>query len=365
LDFATHKRSGKAQPTWALALLFLILGAGLLGAYLWSAGLITSGNVAKTPNGNGLTSATLPLSVSLTDPLAKAPISSASVQFYTPAGGYVSGCTIASGVCTTAGQSFTSGTGLVANIIESNYITEWIPFTVPFLTAGSGSVTTIPLALYQMKTGSFVFTAQIGTTTVLNGVSAAPFTYLYNFGSTAAQSVTVSFLYKTANEGYINCNQGTGLQYDIINGICQSAVLQITDNSTGLALTGMPRQFSSGSTRYWWSILPDGVCIASTTNGGQGVMTQCSAPGHGAPYGGRDSNTQGSLTEQSVGGSLYGGTATATFTIKQGSVASGSTESLVFTLFINADPNYFAVNNNLGPNAINASTPFTITFKGH
>jgi hypothetical protein len=307
LDFAQRKRSGKSQPTWALAVLFLLLGVALFAVYQYA--YLPSQSVVK-PSGNN--SATLPLSVSLTDPIYQAPVSSAAIVFYTPSGGFVSGCSITTGSCTTTGQSFTSGTRLIANIVETDYVTEWIPFTVPYLTAGAGSVTTIPLALYQMYQGDFLFTAQIGTTTVLNGISAAPFTFKYNFTSTAAQAVTVNFLYKTADAGYLNCNSGTSLQYDIVNGICQSAVLQINDSQTSLSLTGMPRQFSSGSTRYWWSILADGACIAGTANGGQGVISQCSTPGAGSSYGKRDGNTGGSLTEQNIGGSLYGGTATAT-----------------------------------------------------
>ncbi len=76
-----------------------------------------------------------------------------------------------------------------------------------------------------------------------------------------------------------------------------------------------------------------------------------------------DPNTGGSLTEVTIGNNIYGGTATATLQVGPGALSSGNTEALVFTLIVNADPNYYPTHLSLGPNAINASTPFTVDFK--
>ena len=183
----------------------------------------------------------------------------------------------------------------------------------------------------------------------------------------AGQGITVSLNYKAVNAGYLGCNQGTGLQYDIINKICQSAVLQISDTGTSLSVTGMTRQFSSGTTRYWWAIVPSGACLQSAANGGMGGLGQCGTPGAFGQSGISDSNTAGSLTQQTIGNSLYGGTATVTLAVQQGSLVKTTSpltfENLTFTLFVNADPNYFPIQNNLGPNAVNASTPFVIAFQ--
>ena len=371
MDFSHNKRIAKQEPGWALVLLLVLVAGGLVAAYYNGdlTGGVKPGNVAgnQTQSGN-LVATTLPLSIINADPLAKAAISTtATVTLYTPGGSFQGVCTTSSGSCTTTGYSFASGTSLIASIVTSGYVTEWIPFTVPYVPSGAAGITTIPVQLYQLKTETFIPTFQIGTTSVVNPTATfhAQRTYKYNYSSTAAQSVTVNLNYVTANEGYLSCNQATGLQYDIINKVCQSAVLQISDTGVGLSVTGMPRQFSSGSSRYWWALPPDGVSIQPATNGGMGLVSQFQTPGAGPRSSNPDSNTGGSLTEQTIGNNIYGGTATVGLTVQQGSVASSSTESLVFTLYVNADPNYFPVNNNLGPNAANESTPFTIIFKAH
>jgi hypothetical protein len=369
MDFATHKRSGKSTPGIALALLLLMLGMGIMAAIVWG-GLITPSNVAQsTTNQGGLIATTLPLSISVTDPLDKTTITGPTdLTFYTPSGGFIAYCATTAGYCTTTGTSFTSGQSVVVSMFTEFYVDSWIPMTIPYVPAGAAGITAIPLSLYQLDNQSFVPTFQIGTTPVAAGVTigcgGAPPCYKYNFTNTAAQSVTLSMNYVFANSGYLNCNPSTGLQYDIINNICQTATLQITDTSNGLSVKGMPRQYSSGTTRYWWAIMPDGVGIHSPLNGGMGTMAQIKTPGAGLEQGISDSNTAGSLTEQTIGNNLFGGVATATFQVQQGSLGSGALENLTVTLFVNANPTYFPVNNNLGPNVVNASTPFTIIFKG-
>lgn len=368
MDFATHKRSGKSSPGIALAVVLILLGAGIMAA-LFYAGVITPGNVAPTSTQGGLVSTTLPLSISNTDPLAKSIITTAAdLTFYTSTGGFKAYCQTASGYCTTTGTSFTSGDSFIVSMLTSGYVRQWIPFTVPYVPAGAAGITTIPLSLYQLLNSSWNTNFQIGTTSVTAGLSTGCYPswpcYKYNFTNRATQAVTVSLIYTNPNTGYLNCNPSTGLQYDIINKICQTAVLQITDTSTALSVTGMPRQYSSGTTRYWWSIMPDGVGIQSPSNGGMGALSQVKTPGAGPEQGISDSNTAGSLTEQSIGSNLYGGIATATFNVAPGSLGTGLLENLTVTLFVNANPTYFPTNNNLGPYATNASSPFTLIFKG-
>ena len=365
----SHERTA-SQPGWGLAIVLILIAGGV--GVLYGTGMLTGGvkpgSVVSTNNngGKGLVPTTLPLSIVNNDPFAKAPISTAAtVTFYTTGAQFLAACTTSSGTCTTTGVSFTSGQNITVSIVTSGYVTEWIPVTVPYVASGSAGITAIPMALYQIKTESFVTTFQVGTTSVTTGISHTYNTYKYNFSSTAAQPVTVNLNYKTANEGYLGCNPSNGQQYDIINRVCQSAVLQISDTSTGLSVTGMPRQYASGTSRYWWSVMPDGVGVANPPDGGMGALAQIKTPG-AAPDGAiSDGNTAGSVSEQTIGNLIYGGTASATLTVQQGSVASGSTETLVFTLYVNADPNYFPVNNNLGPNAANASTPFSVIFKAH
>ena len=369
MDFSHNKRSGESGPTWLVAILLVLIGVGVVVAYYngYVTGGVKPGSVVTSSTQPGLVSTTLPLSIINADPLAKAAIATATtITLYTPGGSFQGVCTTSSGSCTTTGYSFASGTSLIASIVTSGYVTEWIPFTVPYVPSGAAGITTIPVQIYQLKTESYASTFMIGTTAISTANQAhVAFTYKYNFSTTAAQPVTISLNYKTANEGYLSCNQAVGLQYDIISKVCQSAVLQISDAGAGLSVTGMPREFPTGSSRYWWALPPDGVGIQPPTNGGMGLISQFSTPGAGPHSSNPDSNTGGSLTEQTIGNNIYGGTATVGLTVQQGSVASSSTEALVFTLYINADPNYFPVNNNLGPNAVNASTPWTVTFKAH
>lgn len=371
MDFATRKRSGKSSPGWALAIVLVLLGMGILAGLEYT-GTIHVGSVspATTTSQGGLVSSTLPLSISNTDPMARALITSnAAITFYTTSGSFIATCSTGSaGNCVTTGTSFTSGQNLIVNIVTgAGYITEWVPITVPYVPSGAAGITAIPVSLYQLANYSYTTTFLVGTTQVgVNTTKVNPFSYKYNFTSAASQGVTVSLSYKVANTGQLGCNQGTGLQYDIINKICQSAVLQISDTSTSLSVTGMKRQFSSGSTRYWWAIVPSGACLQSASNNGMGGLGQCGTPGAYGQSGTSDSNTAGSLTEQTIGNNLYGGTATVNLAVQQGSLVKttpASYENLTFTLFVNADPNYFPINNNLGPNAVNATTPFTISFQ--
>lgn len=366
MQLTDTKRSGKAaSPGWGIVVVILLIGVGLTAAYYNGnlTGGVKPGSVVTT-GGNGLKATTLPLSFVNNDPFNNITIDNSVIAIYTPQGNYIATCTTSSGTCSTT-QSFTSGQAVVGSIETSGYVTEWIPFTIPFVPTNAASLTAIPVSLYEINQSSWVPTFNIGTTIAQAGISAAPFTYNYNFTSTASQAVTVNLNYKTANAGYLGCNTGTGQQYDIINRICQSAVLQMSDTGSGLSVTGMPSQYSSGSTRYWWSILPDGVGVANPSNGGMGALAQVRSPGAGPEGGISSRNTGGSLSEQTIGQNLWGGVATVQFTIQQGSVPSGQNETVIFTLFVNADPNFFPVNNNLGPLSINASTPFSIIWTAH
>lgn len=365
------RRPGKGGPstTAAIVLILIALGVGILyggGYFNHFTAANVNGNQNTAQNGQ-LTSTTLPLQFSFTDPFAATLITAVNpvATVYTPSGNFLGSCTSASGSCTTTGVSFTSGQNIVVKVAVATYVTEWIPITVPFVPNGAAALTSIPVSIYQLKLGSWVTTFNIGGTNAYSGASKTLFEYKYNFTSTASQSVTATFSYKTANTGYLGCNSGTGLQYDVINRVCQSVVMQISDTGSGLSVTGMPRTYSTGSSRYWWAVMPSGVGMAPTTNGGMGGLGVVGSPGFTSSASTSDPNTAGSLSTQTIGNSIYGGTATATFTVQQGSVASGSTENTIITLYVNADPNYFPSNNNLGPNNANASTPFTIVWKAH
>jgi len=344
--------------------------------YTKSASVVSSSS-SGTPGGY-LAATSLPVSVTNTDPLAKSLISASStvVTFYTPTGQFIATCTTSSGACTTSGTSFSSGQSVVLSMTTTGYVTEWVPMTIPYVPKGSASLTAIPLALYQIKTNSYTTTFQIGVTSVTNGISHGWNNYKYNFSTTASQPVSVIFSFKTANEGYVDCNynagsgfgnyQGSGWNYDIINQVCQSAVLQISDTSNGLSVTGMPRFYSSGSTRYWWAVVPTDLGYNSPgNNGGMGYLSVLGTPGSGPSPASYDGNCQQGLSEQTIGNNLFGGVSSCSLQVQQGSVASGSTETLTFTLYFNADPTYFPSHNNLGPNAANATTPFTVVFKAH
>lgn len=355
------------NPSWGLVVVLVLLVVGVLYASgrLNLTGLSTTGGGGGGTGGGGLQATTLPLKIVVTDPLGAAAVTSATVVVYTTSGGfYTSPAVTGSDGSTTTGPSFTTGACYLFKVSASTYVTEWLPACIPAIPGNGAAITSIPMNLYDIKLGTWTWTLTgTGGTTFS---TATTYHFATGVGTGATLTIAASLSETVANSGYLSCNPNTGLQYDILNKVCQYGLIQIKDTGVALSVTGMPRSFVQTSTRLWWAILTDGVGVQSPSNGGMGTTGAVGSPGAGPEAAVSDSIASGALTQQTIGASVYGGTSSIQFQVNQGSLTGSSTETLTFNFYYYSDPGYYPTNNNLGPNAATANTnspaAFTIVF---
>jgi hypothetical protein len=116
-----------------------------------------------------------------------------------------------------------------------------------------------------------------------------------------------------------------------------------------------------------------GAFAAGPSGDSQGATTTNPATGNALTYPstGPDSSCNGSLSQQTVGVTVNGGSVSFTFGVATGSLAANTNEALVVTMNDYASISYFAAQTSLGPNMAvvgapqgsAAGTAFTLNLK--
>jgi hypothetical protein len=263
----------------------------------------------------------------------------------------------AGGLFTTG--TYPSGTALTLKIsgatCSTTCVTEYLPFTVPQMDPGSAiSSTYNNVNVYDVVLGAWTITnAGSGGTTFTSGG-----TYYISQFSGNTVTVTTTLSETTTNAGYKS-------SYDVTNLLNLYFILQISDgagasSSTQYAtFTGAAHTSKSGNTNYYFWACPDGLSGQgyAATGGAFGLAQQ------GQSAGSADASCAGALSQHPapVGTNAYAGGSTATqWTLGLGSLTTGNKETFSIATYEYADWAYFAANGNLGPNAAQVGSTFTI-----
>lgn len=248
----------------------------------------------------------------------------------------------------TSGGSFKTGETLWVEVTSSGDVNiRAMKVIVPGMTPSDAqSLTVNSINIYGVQLGdwSWDFIATGGSELSDGGA----YLIAQFAGSTATLSVTISET--SDNEGYVS-------HYDPIYKINRYMVLQVIQRGTSLDISGLPNQITKGTTVYYHATLPDGL------QGGF-VGTGFDVSPNSQSFGTKDTVCSGSLSQRVVGTTVYGGTASCSFTIKAGSLTTGQTEDVDFLLFAYADVDYYTKTNSLGPDAAQQGSTFDTTWRG-
>jgi hypothetical protein len=236
----------------------------------------------------------------------------------------------------TTSNSYYPGTSYVAEIVKTNYVTRFIPFTVP---------STVTYAAYNTP----VYKVQLPTILVgsysLKCVDSAGNSYSsggnYSFGSNGVTSQTFTFtLYEsTSNEGWWS-------SYDIINAVNQNTIIVASTGSSYVTVTGGGTSYARGTTTNYVAALPDG-----TVNG---IWPMTMATGNVA-----------GLTRIKVGNNYISqGICSESYTFGKGSITTGTNQTISFYVYDYADPVYFGAQGIGGPNAAQVGSTFNLVLQG-
>lgn len=341
-----NNRSAKATPTWAIAVVVLLLGLGAVVALDPSAlglqsiapnsrpgsGPLCAGGYRAPSSYQCVNSATI--TFALNDGLANGAIGTASITLYYPTGAATGdSCTTAStGQCTTNGK-YNTGQALVAYITKSSYISYFQAFTVPPALTSASPPTTLQVPIFDTLLGAWTNTisgSPGGTTFTTGG------TYYFSEQTTPVTSLQLSWTLteSTTNAGWVN-------SYDIFNNFQRNLVFVASDGGDGIqAITGYQVKEIGGTTNYYLFTIPSGV----TQNIGQdgvSITGWTVSPSGATQY--SNSNAQ----------TTTGGSYVFTFTINRNSETAGTSATWSFKL-------WYAASATFSPNgAFNIGTPAT------
>ena len=292
---------------------------------------------------------TKPLQLGCVDPVAGANCGAVTVALYQgSSNNLLETLTATSSGIATSTNSYTSGAQLTLKVSGNSKVTEYLPFTVPtaYITD-----TNILSSIYAVTLGAWtqVFTGTAGTSFTSGNT--------YSLGQFSGNTVTITNAISetTSNAGYKS-------SYDVTNLINQYWVVQVDDgggasSSTQYAtVNGLPHLTRLGNTNYYFVICPDGL-----SGGGIGSAFKVVSGSQSA--GTFDSVCSGALTLQTIGNQVFGGAASFSFSIALGSLTGGNVETFQFKMYYYADPAYFTSNGNLGTNAVQSGSTFTIKIR--
>jgi len=314
----------KPWHIFAAILLLFILFATPVGATINNA---LFGKSASTIPGGGQTPSNLvdvnkPLQIAVEDPLNGIAISGATVKIIQGTTTMETLTTSSTGIATSS-LPYKSGTNLVLEVIATNYVTRFVPVTVPQMSPSDAqALTTNFVSLRDVKLG----TPSIQV--MYNGVNYAGTTLNFTTLGVTSVTLTVSIYNTLPNSGWIS-------SYDPVNQQNLNLVAQLYTTGSSVALTGLSSVLRGTST-YYLQKVNDGYSNGQVVAGG--------------------------FSSQSIGGATTGGVFTYTFTIAKGSLAHGQTQAFTLQLYQSADPNLFAQTGTYGPDAAALGSAITVTF---
>ena len=252
-----------------------------------------------------------------------------------------------SGVVTTA-SAYTSGTPLKVMTYAASTVRQWLDVTVPPMTCGDNSTNNV-MSIYAIVLGAWTATVTgTGGTTFTDGT-------IYNISEFTADTVDISFTLSetTANAGYRT-------SFDPIRNAYYGFVIEVSTTGNSLSITGFQKSAVKGSTTYYFKACPDGVSgTGFGKTGGQGqFQVKVGTDSQGYAQG-----CTGSLSAQTIGTDVIGGTASFTFTVAQGALASGSSQNLDTQWRRNADINKFINENDYGAYDAQVGSTFDLDFR--
>lgn len=308
-------------------------------------------NTASVNTNLNLCSVTKPLSLTAYNGLAGTALNAPTIAIFTGSSPYTqqsSAAASSAGVLTT-GASYTTGTTLKIRTIDASLARNQIDFTVPPMTCGDNATNNV-VAIYGIVLGAWTTTMTgTGGTTLSTGKQ-----YLITAFTGNTVDITFTLSETTANAGYKS-------SFDYVNGVWNYFVFEMSTAGTALGLDGFLKTALKGSTSYYFAICGDGISGQGYgSSGGTGAYTAQSGTGQSK---GVTSNCVGSLSSQTIGTSVYGGTAAIKFTVKQGSQAKGdAAQTLTFKYWSYADVDNYINKNTYGPDVTQVGSSITLSF---
>ncbi len=324
------KRAVVRLGTGSLVIILLIAafaGYEIASGNIKVPGLSVSSTPSPSPSTPPSQAGSAPLFVNLQDPLNGVSISSATVYILNSAGQTLSTITISSGTGTSP-PIFTPGQSLVAKVVASGYVTEFVPFTVPSTLASTTSCSNCVYALNlnDIKLGSptIKIVDNLGNSYSSGGA--------VNFSTLGVSSITLTVtIYNTlANSGWISSQ-------DVVNNQIQNLVTQITTPGTAVSVTNLQNPVTRGSSSYWTQIIPDGYSNGQVQAGG--------------------------FSTQTIGTNIIGGVSSFTFTVAKSSLQHDQTQTFTLQVYDYASAQVFASTGSYGPNAAALGSAFTLNFQ--
>ena len=341
------------MTTGQWVLIILILGGGFLffsGAVKLPTSSITTDN---PPAAVGLVNVIKPIQFSCFDAFAGANCGAVTVALYQGASTVLLETLTASssGVATT-GNSYPTSTAMTIKVSGNSKVTEYLPFTVPGMDANSAiSAANNVVAIYAVTLGTWTITVTgTGGTTITSGK-----TYITTGFTGSSAVITITISETASNAGYKSSHDITN-PYTGTSSLFQGMGIQMDDGGTqNIALSGLPRSTVRGSTNYYWVTCNDGIKgNGISLTGAFKVVPNTQSAGTA------DSICSGSLSQQTLGNTNYGGTTAFSYTVAAG--AGGGAETVSHKLYYYYDWGYFLINGNGGPNAAQSSTTFTMAW---
>lgn len=246
-----------------------------------------------------------------------------------------------------SGGSYKTSDTLWVEITSSGDVNSFIKVVVPGMSSSdSQSLTVNSINIYGIQLGDYSLDLiATGGSELTDGGA-----YLISQFAGSSASITITISETSNNEGYVS-------HYDPIYKINRYMVMQIIQRGTSLDISGLPNQLVKGSTVYYHATLPDGLQ-------GSPVGTGYDVAPNAQSFGTKDTITSGSVSQRVVGTTVYGGSASFSFTIKAGSLTAGSTEDVDFLIWAYADAEYYSRTNSLGPDAAQQGSTFDTTWRG-
>jgi hypothetical protein len=331
-----------------LLLLMLMVGGIVGGIVIYGPSVAKQANIAQqTSTSTGITTAQQtavaidkPIQFGLTNPLATSSpdIGSAVLTLYNGLA-VIDGCTTgSSGTCSTA-KPWPSGDQLTVKVVASSDVTRWIPFTVPTMTQSDAQslttnfvgIQTIPVGTVSIKVNDEAGNQYIGGTSIGNFTKTGTCT-ANNFCLGVTQITFTVSVFNTAS------NTGWASSQDPIAAQANNLVLQITSTTSAIAEQNLANYVLRGTNSYWSNQITDGY----SDNGGVGAAAV----------------TVGGFSEQTIGSTSTGGIWTEQFSVTQGSLAHGATQTLTAQVYTYASIPVFSNTGAYGPNAATLGSSF-------
>ena len=311
--------------------------------------VVTGTQTTSINTGENLCSVTKPMQITAFNAYSGAALNAPQLEIRSgsaPYGLSQNASASSSGVVTTA-SAYTSGTPLKIMTYAASTVRQWLDVTVPPMTCGDNSTNNV-MSIYALVLGAW--TAQVtgagSTFTDGNSYIITQFT-----GNTV--DITFNLSEDTANAGYKT-------SFDPIRNAYYGFVIEVSTGGSSLSITGFQKSAVKGSTTYYFKACPDGVSgTGFGKTGGQGqFQVKVGTDSQGYAQG-----CTGSLSEQTIGTDVIGGTASFTYTVAVGSLAAGSTQDVDTQWRRNADINKYINENDYGAYDAQVGSTFDLDFR--